>query len=201
MSEPPRSSRGRGRGVRAPGPAVPELRPALVHDASVVARIFVDCWKEGYHGVLPTAYAAGLSYEEQTEVWRRLIAMPGNCTLLALCEGGEVAGFLSGGPERSARTNYFAEIYGLYVLPEQRGRQCGRRLLSAFCARLVEVGLRTLAVRVVEANPIRGFYEAMGAVERGTTPVRIAGRSLNEVVYGWQDIRPLSLGKPSGIRP
>ena len=196
MIEPPSS--GRKRATRSGERRAPGVRAALPADASSVARVFVDCWKEGYHGVLPTAYAAGLSYEEQTENWRRVIAMPGNATLVATSRAGDVIAFLSGGPERSARSNYFAEIYGLYVLPEFRGNNLGRMLLARFCTRLLAIGLRTLTVRVVEANPIRGFYEAMGGVEQDTTPVRIAGRSLNEVAYGWHDIRPLSQGTPSG---
>jgi GNAT superfamily N-acetyltransferase len=157
-----------------------------------VARVFVDCWKEGYHGVLPTAYAAGLSYEDQTESWRRVISLPGNVTLVAEAPDGQVIAFLSGGPERSARSRFFAEIYGLYVLPEFRGRRLGRQLLGQFCRELLTIGLRTLTVRVLEANPIRGFYEAMGGREQDTFPVRVVGRSLNEVAYGWSDIRPLA---------
>jgi GNAT superfamily N-acetyltransferase len=176
----------------------PAVRLASAADASSISRVFVDCWKEGYHGVLPTAYAAGLSYEEQAETWRRMITMPGNSTLVAVAQAGDVIAFLSGGPERSGRSNYFAEIYGLYVLPEFRGCSIGRQLLQRFCVQLMSVGLRSLTVRVLEANPIRGFYEAMGGIEQEMSPVRVAGRSLNEVAYGWHDIRPLVRGEPDG---
>ncbi|MDE3010475.1 MAG: GNAT family N-acetyltransferase [Pseudomonadota bacterium] len=194
MSEPPDSERATRIGERR----LPAVRPAQAVDASSVARVFVDCWKEGYHGVMPTAYAASLSYEDQADAWRRMICMPGNATLVGTSQAGDVIAFLCGGPERSARSQYFAEIYGLYVLPEFRGCELGRRLLVQFCTRLLAIGLCTLTVRVVEANPIRGFYESMGAIEHDNSPVRIAGRSLNEVAYGWRDIRPLCRGDTTG---
>jgi GNAT superfamily N-acetyltransferase len=175
-----------------------QVRAAQPGDASSIARVFVDCWKEGYHGILPTAYAAGLSYDDQADAWRRMILMPGNAAYVALSQAGDVIAFLCGGPERSGRSIFFAEIYGLYVLPEFRGQGLGRHLLQQFCFRLAAIGLRTLTVRVLEANPIRGFYEAMGASEQDMTPVRVAGRSLYEVAYGWRDVLPLSRGESPG---
>jgi len=196
VSEPPAS--GSDRDIRTGERWTPAVRAAQLPDASSIARVFVDCWKEGYHGVLPTAYAAGLSYEEQADSWRRMISMPGNATLVSTSQAGDVIAFLCGGPERSGRSLYFAEIYGLYVLPEFRGCRLGRQLLQHFCQGLLAIGLRSLTVRVVEANPIRGFYEAMGGVEHETTSVRVAGRFINEVAYGWRDIRGLAAGPAHG---
>ena len=177
------------------------LRAAHTRDASSMARVFVDCWKEGYHGILPTSFAAGLAYDDQTEVWQRMILMPGNANIVALSPVGDVIAFLSGGPERSGNSAYFAEIYGLYVLPEFRAQGAGRSLLQQFGQELAQIGLRSLIVRVLEANPLRGFYEAMGAAELGSAPVRVAGRSLSEISYGWSDILASGRFEPPGIPP
>lgn len=175
------------------------IRPAEPADAAGLARVFVDCWREGYHGILPSAFAARLSYEDQAEAWRRVILMPGNASLVVLSQAGDVIAFLCGGPERSGDSAFFAELYALYVLPEFRGQGLGKRLFADFCGRLTAIGLRSLTARVLEANPLRAFYEELGAVEHDSVPVRVAGRSLNEIVYGWQDISPRCPRKTPGI--
>ncbi len=169
------------------------VRAATPDQASDVARIYVDCWRSGYHGILPAAFAERLSYEDQTDIWHKVLRTPGNATLLAVTADGAVVGFLCGGPERSGSTGFFAEIYGLYVLPEQRGQGTGRLLFRRFCAQLASIGLRSLLVRVLEANPVGAFYEALGGTEQEQRLVRVAGRTLNEVAFGWRDI--LSAGR------
>ncbi len=166
------------------------IRAASLTEAGAVARIYIDCWHSGYHGILPAAFAERLDLADQTEIWHAAIRTPGNATLVAVSATGELVGFVCGGPERSGSTAFFAEIYGLYVLPEHRERAVGRRLFLGFCRQLTAIGLRSLLVRVLEANPICGFYERLGASEQENRLVRVAGRSLNEVAYGWRDISP-----------
>jgi len=45
---------------------------------------------------------------------------------------------------------------------------------------------------LVDNHPARRFYEALGGQELRTQPIEIGGVTLEEVAYGWQDIRGLA---------
>lgn len=48
-----------------------------------------------------------------------------------------------------------------------------------------------MIVLVLEDNSSRLFYEALGGKKIDTIEVKISGKKLNELVYGWDNIRTL----------
>ena len=110
---------------------------------------------------------------------------------VAETEEGLVIGVAMGGPERLHHPLYTGEIYFLYLLPAYHRQGIGRQLTISVVERLVEQGMHSLLIRVLQANvPARRFYEALGGhlvpevveefEERGTVLVRVA--------YGWSDV-------------
>ena len=57
---------------------------------------------------------------------------------------------------------------------------------------LVQLGITSMIVWVLEANPYRRFYEKLGGIAAKRRVVPVAGTPLPEVGYGWKDIRELA---------
>lgn len=107
-------------------------------------------------------------------------------------DDGQIIGFVSGGPERSGDAIYKGELYAIYVLAEHQGKGIGRGLARVTCHRLIEQGMTTMLVWVLDTNPWRAFYEALGGKPAREKQETIGDATLTEVGYGWEDIRRLA---------
>ncbi|HEX9444261.1 MAG TPA: GNAT family N-acetyltransferase [Candidatus Binatia bacterium] len=169
------------------------IRAARLDDAGAIARAHVDSWRTTYAGILPDAYIAGMSYEARERAWRKNLAGGDRdeCVYLAENEKGEVAGFASGGPERSGDAVYRGELYAIYLLQRFQRRGAGRQLTRAVARRLFEAGHASMLVWVLVDNPAAGFYAALGGEVVAEKPVEIGAARLLEAAYGWKDLRLL----------
>ncbi len=170
------------------------IREATSDDAHGLARVHVDTWRATYAGIVPAEHLARLSYERGEQQWReRSLAtgQPDRFTFVAEDAAGQVAGFSSGGAERSGDAAYRGEVYALYVLPAQQRQGLGRALLQASARRLLEHGFASLLIWVLAENPARGFYERLGGQRLREQAIEIGGADLREVAYGWPDVRSL----------
>src|SRR5205809_105170 len=52
-------------------------------------------------------------------------------------------------------------------------------------------GLSSMLVWVLEQNPSRHFYEALGGQYMRSKPIEVGGAQLVEAAYGWGDMRVL----------
>jgi GNAT superfamily N-acetyltransferase len=103
-----------------------------------------------------------------------------------------IVGFASGGPERSGHLHYDGELYAIYILDAYQCQGIGRELVSRVAERLLEQGMESLVVWVLAVTPSRRFYERLGGKEAAEKTVHIGGVQLDEVAYGWCDIRRLA---------
>jgi len=71
-------------------------------------------------------------------------------------------------------------------------RGMGRALFLAAVDSFLLRGMRSLLVWVLAANPYRRFYESLGGELVQNRSIRVGGRRLEEVGYGWADIKPLA---------
>jgi ribosomal protein S18 acetylase RimI-like enzyme len=84
------------------------------------------------------------------------------------------------------------EIFFLYLLPSYHRRGIGRQLTISVVERLVEQGLDSLLIRVLQANaPARRFYEALGGQLVLEEQIEERGAVLDLVAYGWRDVSEL----------
>lgn len=103
-----------------------------------------------------------------------------------------VIGFLNGGAELTGDPVYTAEVFQLYLSPDQQRRGLGRRLLATASRRLARDGHRALLIWVFTANAAgRRFYEALGGEEVREREIDFFGVPMAETGYGWHDIRQL----------
>ena len=177
------------------------IRAAQPTDAVAIAKVHVDSWRTTYKGIVPDDFLAALSYEQRTHMWRPLLSQspPRSFVYVAEAASGQVIGFASGGPERGGDPDYSGELYAIYLLGVYQRHGLGRHLTSTLVQRLVQVGMPSLLLWVLAANPCRGFYEALGGQRLYDQQVLIGGASLVEVAYGWRDARALIVA-PLGER-
>jgi ribosomal-protein-alanine N-acetyltransferase len=106
-----------------------------------------------------------------------LLALPGSFALLALAgAGGKPAGFALCIPGGDG-----IEIAALGMLPRQRRRGGGRRLVEAIVARATADGVSEIALEVAEDNlPAQRLYGACGFVTIARRPGYYAARGFGD---------------------
>jgi len=178
------------------------IRDATPADARAIASIHIDVWRTTYRGHFPDALLDGLELERWTAQRERRLreAAPDEVTLVAE-RGTEVVGFAMAGPARDTDPA-MGEVYAIYVRDAAQRAGAGRALLSEAARRLDAFGLRGLLIWVLRENAKgRSFYERMGGRAERERPYEIAGATITETGYVWDDttvLRSRSSGGSSG---
>lgn len=166
------------------------IRLAVLSDAKGIAKVHVDSWRSTYATIIPDEYLNGLSYERREKLWED--NMSKSRVYVAENEKGEIVGFSVGGKERSEKYKDFTgELYAIYILKEYQGQGIGKMLIKSVIDDLIKSDIYSMIVLVLEQNSSRYFYEAIGGKQIDLLEVKMAGQKLNEIVYGWDDIRSL----------
>lgn len=160
-------------------------------DCERVAEIRVGGWRSAYRGLVPQSCLDGLSVEEDAERRRdHLSRSDGSVVNLVAESGGELVGWACHGPYREGEAlTEDAELYAIYVHPDQVGRGVGRALLTESVARCSAAGHGRLLLWVLKENDrARRFYERAGFRADGAEePFEVDGVAVPEVRYA----RPL----------
>lgn len=170
-----------------------QIRPATLADVPGIARVHVDSWRTTYRGMVPDDYLDNLSYERRATYWTEELSRPDNphFAVVAGADDGEIVGFASGGPERHGDPVYTGELYAIYLLAQSQREGGGRALVHAVAARLALAGHPAMLLWVLSGNPARRFYERLGGQPLQVKTLILGGAELEEVAYGWPDIRVL----------
>jgi L-amino acid N-acyltransferase YncA len=172
------------------------IREARAADAPQIARVHVDSWRTTYAGIVPADFLMGMSYEDFEARWCGWMSEPRGRGIFHVAElpSGRIVGFASGGPRREdLYSEYEGELYTAYLLREHQRKGLGRRLISTVADGLAVQGKRSMLAWVLAGNPSRPFYDAMGGKLLGSQEIEIGGVMLEEVAYGWDDVRPLAV--------
>lgn len=173
------------------------IRAAALLDAAGIARVQVSSWQTTYRGIVSDDFLQQMDVVEFTGRWeQRLNGENQHISIyVAETEAGEIVGFISGGPERSRETEFDGELYAIYTLQERQQRGLGTRLVQALAERMVQQGFRSMICwALTENGPARTFYEKLGGRTISEKKIDIGGRLLDEVSYGWDDLRKLVSG-------
>ncbi len=173
------------------------VRPATMQDIPQIARVHVDSWRSTYSGVLSDDFLVAMSYEDFEARWHSWLedeVGAHGIFYVAELPAGNIVGFASGGPrqEESSYPDYEGELYTAYLLRQHQRRGLGRRLLQAVARRLLDDDKRSILAWVLADNPSRAFYEAIGGRLLGSQTIEIGEAVLDEVAYGWYDLRSLA---------
>lgn len=166
------------------------IRLASLRDASSIARVHVESWRQAYRSILPDEILCQQKVLVRTAQWRTLIreTAPDAFVYVAERESKEVVGFAMAGPERTASLGFDGELWAIYVLGAAQRKGIGRSLMRAVGWRLLEQGARNMIVWVLETNPSRGFYEALGGRPACLRDYEVGGLKLREASYAWHDL-------------
>jgi GNAT superfamily N-acetyltransferase len=146
----------------------------------------VDSYQSAYRGLFPDDYLAQLSYAEQEQDWRLwLSAHPEEIFLVAELPGGQIGGYVRGGPG-SELDGYDCELAALHVRQEYQGGGVGRSLLQAFSREMKTAGRQRMMLWVLSGNQkARKFYEHSGGCQVGEKRWTMDDFEVVEVAYGW----------------
>ncbi len=172
------------------------IRAAAPSDGPAIARVYVETWRTTYAGLLPDHALVKMSRRRHAAMWSNLIARRGatDAVVVAQSAGAGVVGFGSCGRARGTGLAYDGEVFTLYVLPDHQGAGIGKRLLGALFQGLLERGMRSAVIWVLDRNPARFFYEAMGGRRVAERTQKLWGATLPEAAYGWHNLeRALAL--------
>ena len=141
------------------------VRAAVLADASAIARVHLQAWRESYAHLLPSATLAGLQQGPREAKWREIIIGAGSDIWVA-CAGKDVIGWASAGNGRDDDGPRPRELNGIYVLAGHYGSGAGQQLLDA------AVGNAGAYLWIAEENPRAfAFYRRNGFVPDGATAV------------------------------
>ncbi|MBP1970541.1 L-amino acid N-acyltransferase YncA [Virgibacillus natechei] len=164
-----------------------KIRKATQRDAPHIATVHVDSWRTTYKGILPCEFLKKLSYEQRTKLWESNVTEEN--VYVVENEDEEIVGFATGGKKKTENYDQFhGELYAIYILEEYQGKGIGKMLMQPVIKELEQFGINSIIVLVLEDNPSKYFYEALGAREIDSLEITIAGVELNELVYGWDDL-------------
>lgn len=178
-----------------PAPQGPpwRLRPAGPADAAAIARAHALARREAYQGLLPPEAVDPPSLAQRELAWAARLGDPRRHGLLGVHLGeidGVVVGFASFGPQRAPELvalGLGGEIHALYVLRRAQRTGLGSALLAAARSAMATAGLPGTGLWTFAHNrAARAFYERCGGRRvADARPVEVAGRSLEELAYGW----------------
>lgn len=168
------------------------IRKARLDDAEAIADIHVTSWKSTYVDLLDEKDLSNMTFENRKILWETKLQVQkkNQCTFVIHNEE-KIAGFISGGPERTKRFNYESEIYTIYLLPEYQKQGLGTRLLRVFAEEMKQQGHQSLLVWILKKNPSSRFYERYNAKSVGEEETSIGEGIYQETAYGWEHIDEL----------
>ncbi len=167
-----------------------KIRNAQLSDAFKIAQIHIASWRSAYKGMVPDDYLDKLSVEKRKRGWEEIINgldASGQCLIVAE-DKGEIVSFISAGAARKYNLEFDGELYAIYSDPAYYGHGAGTILFEKCTDYLKQEGFSNFYCWVLEDNKIgRRFYERIGGeiVGNQKETVEIAGKKLQEVMYGW----------------
>ncbi|WP_346097267.1 GNAT family N-acetyltransferase [Streptomyces olivaceiscleroticus] len=166
------------------------IRRMTEDDIEAVCAVRVRGWQWAYAGLVPQHFLDGLDVEEEAQRRRELFTKaPAEVVNLVAERAGSVTGWAAVGPYRDETTgrrdDALAELYALYVMPEQVGTGIGRALMTASLDLTRERGYPGMRLWVLEHNVrARRFYERAGFAPDGAEEAfELAGVLVPEVRY------------------
>jgi len=168
------------------------IRRALPSDAGAIARVHVASWQTTYLGIIPDGEIAQRTLEKRENYWREALSGTVEGVFVAEEVLMRIVGFASCGPAREDTPGFTGELYAIYLLDRVQRQGIGRGLVRAVAQELLGRGIQSMFVWVLENNPSRAFYEALGGKPGVTKQIIMGNASYVEVAYGWEDIDPLA---------
>ena len=189
------------------------IRKAEFDDAPGIGRIQLENWRVAYGEYLPEEYLDGMSDVRHAAMWSEVLSQLERigATFVAEDEQAGIVAFAACAPERTvdqsgavvasegdAEEDDMAnikcgELGSIFVLPNWQRQGIGRGFVANVARHLAGHEFERLVVWVLNDDPARGFYEALGGDACALREIEFVGNSLVQVCYQWLDISELVL--------
>ncbi|MDY0405569.1 GNAT family N-acetyltransferase [Virgibacillus sp. 179-BFC.A HS] len=171
------------------------IRPAEENDAAGIAKVHVDSWRTTYKGIVPDTYLfETLTYESRLKNWQGNLSQ--GHVFVAEDEQQGIVGFANGGKERSGKyPKHEGELYAIYILKDFQKKDIGRKLTERVVHHLVDNGIQSMLVWVLQENPSRYFYEKIGGTCVDAETIQIGGKKFQELAYRWENLHQFQGGR------
>ena len=113
-------------------------------------------------------------------------------TLVACDSTRGVVGFVDGGEERTGRLGHDGELYAIYLLQAAQRQGAGTLLAGHFAREMQLKGFTSMVVWVLDLNPLKKFYEALGGRVISRETIERGGEQYFEVAFGWDELNTLT---------
>lgn len=164
-----------------------QVREMVLADCARVAEIRLRGWQTAYRGLMPQGFLDAMDVAEETEFRRDRFTRADAAVVNLVAErDGAVLGWAAHGPYRDGELRTVdAELYAIYLDPDQYGRGIGHALLQEAIRRCTAAGHPRMYLWVLKGNTrARAFYERAGFRSDGAEePFEVDGVPVPEVRY------------------
>ncbi len=158
------------------------LRPATERDRAAIAALQAASWQDSYRAMLSAAYLENQVLADLQRHWQAVTLGREDVVLIAE-EAGEAVGFIA------VWCDPAPYIDNLHVLPSQRSKGTGRKLMQAAARQLQSLGHSSAYLWVLEGNQgALRFYEGLGGRQSERADLDVFGRTLPSIKVAWSDL-------------
>jgi 3-deoxy-manno-octulosonate cytidylyltransferase (CMP-KDO synthetase) len=163
-------------------------RKATVEDIPQVAKVHVESWQKSFQGIVPQNFLDGTSVEKREKAFREGFLKEDYQMFVAETPEGEIVGFADFGRAIGEVSDFDAELFAIYLLPEFQGKGIGGELFKIGVRDLRKKGRKSMCLQALVVNPYRAFYEKMGGKIIKKSIYKLGDMDLETVYYGWEDL-------------
>jgi ribosomal protein S18 acetylase RimI-like enzyme len=174
------------------------IRIAKAADAAAIAIIHVESWRETYTGIVPDHVLAGLSVNQRTATWHRILCDPTmfySSPVFVAERRGAIFGFACCGIQRTEALRargYDGEVSFIHILQSSQRQGFGSALMGAMAQELRRRQLHAASLWVLRENAsARDFYERIGGEIVGEKEHVSEHGAFIRVAYGWRNLAEL----------
>lgn len=140
------------------------IRIAKVTDSFDIATIIVEGWKSAYTGMIDEEYLKKMTVENRTRrVMRSILNQKEKSRYYIYQEEHETLGVIKFGLAEEKDSIYTAEVFILYIKPENKNRGIGTKLLTFAKEELKKQGHENMIIYCLKKNIASiKFYEKNG---------------------------------------
>ena len=172
------------------------IRPGTIADIDAISEAYAESWRTTYEGLAPEVFVKGMTPQAARQIFHESLQPNEYSYFLHVAETdeGRIVGFADGGKERSHPEKGIGELYAIYLLKEFQKQGIGTKLFNAATQSLVQSGMDTMVVWLLECSPNKRFYEATGGqLQTGIKTLQVAEHQIRLIHYFWEKLGPKTL--------
>jgi GNAT superfamily N-acetyltransferase len=168
-----------------------KIRRGGLLDIHGISEAYAEAWKTTYEGLAPEMFVKGMTVEAAKQIFHESLQPNEYSYFLHVAETDDerIVGFIDGGKERSHPEKGIGEIYAIYLLKDFQKQGIGRKLFEAAKKSLIEAGMTSMVVWVLQNSPNKRFYVSTGGtLQTGVKTLNVAGNPIVLESYFWEKL-------------